>query len=188
MLETAAMAPKAQQFEKHQFRVLFREFRLRVIDLELLSADGDPTKLLGQFASPAARLQLPRLSADHSARRRSHAARTHLDHGTFPHRHHHGRRRPLRRPQLGLGLSRPPRRPRPRPTASAHPDPLPRQTRRLRSIARPSRPCPQRLRRTPLAHALLTRRQRISRRQSAPSPPTGSPSSPPQPSSSALPS
>jgi hypothetical protein len=51
MPETAEMAPKGQQFEKHQFRVLFREFRLRVIDLELLSTDGDPTKLLGQFAA-----------------------------------------------------------------------------------------------------------------------------------------
>jgi len=51
MPETAAIAPEARQFEKHQFRVLFREFRLRVIDLELLSSDGDPTKLLGQFAA-----------------------------------------------------------------------------------------------------------------------------------------
>jgi hypothetical protein len=51
MPETAAIAPESRQFEKHQFRVLFREFRLRVIDLELLSTDGDPTKLLGQFAA-----------------------------------------------------------------------------------------------------------------------------------------
>jgi hypothetical protein len=51
MPETAAIATEARQFEKRQFRVLFREFRLRVIDLELLSADGDPTKLLGQFAT-----------------------------------------------------------------------------------------------------------------------------------------
>ena len=51
MPERTEIAPKAQQFEKHQFRVLFREFRLRVIDLELLSTDGDPTKLLGQFAA-----------------------------------------------------------------------------------------------------------------------------------------
>jgi len=34
-----------------QFRVLYRVFLLRVVDLELLSTDGDPTKLLGQFAS-----------------------------------------------------------------------------------------------------------------------------------------
>jgi len=34
-----------------QFRVLYRVFLLRVVDLELISADGDPTKLLGQFAS-----------------------------------------------------------------------------------------------------------------------------------------
>jgi len=34
-----------------QFRVLYRVFMLRVVDFELLSADGDPTKLIGQFAS-----------------------------------------------------------------------------------------------------------------------------------------
>jgi hypothetical protein len=51
MPETAAITLEARQFEKRQFRVRFREFRLRVIDLELLSADGDPTKLLGQFAA-----------------------------------------------------------------------------------------------------------------------------------------
>jgi hypothetical protein len=37
--------------EKLQFRVLYREFLLRVVDLELLSAQGDPTRLLGQFAT-----------------------------------------------------------------------------------------------------------------------------------------
>jgi hypothetical protein len=36
---------------KLQFRVLYRQFLLRVVDLELLSAQGDPTKLLGQFAT-----------------------------------------------------------------------------------------------------------------------------------------
>ncbi len=36
---------------KLQFRTLYRVFLLRVVDLELLSADGDPTKLIGQFAS-----------------------------------------------------------------------------------------------------------------------------------------
>jgi hypothetical protein len=51
MPESAAHTRRAQQFDRHQFHVLFREFRLRVIDLELLSADGDPTKLLGQFAA-----------------------------------------------------------------------------------------------------------------------------------------
>jgi hypothetical protein len=34
-----------------QFRTLYRVFLLRVLDLELLSADGDPTKLIGQFAA-----------------------------------------------------------------------------------------------------------------------------------------
>src|SRR5580692_75191 len=36
-----------------QFRVLYREFLFRMVDLELLSADavGDSNKLLGQFAS-----------------------------------------------------------------------------------------------------------------------------------------
>jgi len=32
------------------FRVLYREFLFRMVDLELLSAQGDTTKLLGQFA------------------------------------------------------------------------------------------------------------------------------------------
>ncbi len=36
---------------KVQFRVLCRVFLLRVIDLEVLSADGDTAKLLGQFAA-----------------------------------------------------------------------------------------------------------------------------------------
>ena len=37
--------------EKLQFRVLYRVFLLRVVDLDTLSADGDPTKLLGQIAA-----------------------------------------------------------------------------------------------------------------------------------------
>ncbi|MBS1820843.1 MAG: hypothetical protein JST61_02515 [Acidobacteria bacterium] len=35
----------------YQFRVLYRVFLLRVIDLEILSADGDPSRLMGQFAA-----------------------------------------------------------------------------------------------------------------------------------------
>ena len=34
-----------------QFHVIYRVFLLRVVDLELLSADGDPVKLLGQLAA-----------------------------------------------------------------------------------------------------------------------------------------
>jgi hypothetical protein len=34
-----------------QFRVLHRVFLLRIVDLELMSSDADPTKLIGQFAS-----------------------------------------------------------------------------------------------------------------------------------------
>ena len=34
-----------------QLRVLYRVFLLRVIDLELLASDGDPSRLMGQFAS-----------------------------------------------------------------------------------------------------------------------------------------
>jgi hypothetical protein len=34
-----------------QFRVLYHVFLLRVIDLELLASDGDPSRLMGQFAS-----------------------------------------------------------------------------------------------------------------------------------------
>jgi hypothetical protein len=33
------------------FRVLYRVFLLRLIDLEILSADGDPSRLMGQFAT-----------------------------------------------------------------------------------------------------------------------------------------
>jgi hypothetical protein len=38
---------------KLQFRVLYREFLFRMVDLELLSAHalGDSNRLLGQFAS-----------------------------------------------------------------------------------------------------------------------------------------
>jgi hypothetical protein len=36
---------------QRQFIVIYRVFLLRVVDLELLSADGDVTKLLGQFAA-----------------------------------------------------------------------------------------------------------------------------------------
>ena len=36
---------------RQQFRILYREFFLRTIDLELLAPQGDTTKLLGQFAA-----------------------------------------------------------------------------------------------------------------------------------------
>jgi hypothetical protein len=36
---------------KLQFRTLYRVFLLRVVDLDLLSTDGDPTRLIGQFAT-----------------------------------------------------------------------------------------------------------------------------------------
>ena len=35
---------------KLQFRVLYRQFLFRMVDLELISAQGDISKLLGQFA------------------------------------------------------------------------------------------------------------------------------------------
>jgi hypothetical protein len=34
-----------------QFRILFRLFLLRIVDLEIVAAEGDPVKLLGQFAA-----------------------------------------------------------------------------------------------------------------------------------------
>lgn len=37
--------------ERRQFRILYKAFLLRVVDLELLSADADTTRLLGQFAA-----------------------------------------------------------------------------------------------------------------------------------------
>ena len=42
---------KADAVTKLQFRVLFKVFLLRVIDLELLSEESDSAKLLGQFAA-----------------------------------------------------------------------------------------------------------------------------------------
>ena len=36
---------------KVQFRTLYRVFLLRVVDLELLSADGDPSRLIRQFVT-----------------------------------------------------------------------------------------------------------------------------------------
>src|SRR5215472_4637324 len=36
---------------KLQFRMLYREFLFRIVDLELLAPQGDITKLLGQFAA-----------------------------------------------------------------------------------------------------------------------------------------
>jgi hypothetical protein len=42
---------KRSQLIQRQFIVLYRVFLLRVVDLEILSADGDVTKLLGQFAA-----------------------------------------------------------------------------------------------------------------------------------------
>lgn len=42
---------KPINMEKRQFRILYKAFLLRVVDLELLSADADTTRLLGQFAA-----------------------------------------------------------------------------------------------------------------------------------------
>ena len=42
---------KPHDLEKRQFLVLYRSFLMRVIDLELLSADADTARLLGQFAA-----------------------------------------------------------------------------------------------------------------------------------------
>jgi hypothetical protein len=42
---------KRNDGEKRQFLVLYRSFLMRVIDLELLSADADTARLLGQFAA-----------------------------------------------------------------------------------------------------------------------------------------
>ena len=36
---------------KTQFRVLYRQFLFRLVDLDLLSTQGEISKLLGQFAS-----------------------------------------------------------------------------------------------------------------------------------------
>jgi hypothetical protein len=40
------------------FRVLFRVFLLRIVDLEIVAAEGDPVKLLGQFAALFAAISL----------------------------------------------------------------------------------------------------------------------------------
>jgi len=41
-----------------QFRILYRVFLMRVVDLELLSKDGDPARLLGQLAALLAGISL----------------------------------------------------------------------------------------------------------------------------------
>ena len=43
---------------KSQFRVLYGVFLMRVIDLELLSADADPSKLIGQFVTTFSSISL----------------------------------------------------------------------------------------------------------------------------------
>jgi hypothetical protein len=43
--------PSDWALRKLQFRTLYRVFLLRIVDLELLSADGDLSRLLGQFVS-----------------------------------------------------------------------------------------------------------------------------------------
>lgn len=43
---------------RFQFRVLYRIFLMRAVDLEVLSADGDPAKLLGQIAALLAGVSL----------------------------------------------------------------------------------------------------------------------------------
>lgn len=43
--------PESDYTAKTQFRVLYREFLFRTVDLELLSPQGDMSKLLGQFAA-----------------------------------------------------------------------------------------------------------------------------------------
>ena len=45
------MTPGWGSGERTQFRVLYREFLFRVIDLEVLAPQGDISKLLGQFAA-----------------------------------------------------------------------------------------------------------------------------------------
>jgi len=47
-----------KQTEPTQFRVLFREFLFRIVDLEVLSSQADVAKLLGQFAALLAALSL----------------------------------------------------------------------------------------------------------------------------------
>ncbi len=44
------------KMERRQFRVLYREFLFRIVDLEILSSRSDVTKLLGQFAAMLAAL------------------------------------------------------------------------------------------------------------------------------------
>jgi hypothetical protein len=42
---------KPVNIDKRQFCILYKGFLLRVIDLELLSADADTSRMLGQFAA-----------------------------------------------------------------------------------------------------------------------------------------
>jgi hypothetical protein len=43
--------PEISQEERLQFRVLYQQFLLRVIDLDALSVQGNTTELLGKFAA-----------------------------------------------------------------------------------------------------------------------------------------
>src|SRR5580704_18293579 len=43
--------PDSWALRKLQFLTLYRVFLFRVVDLDLLSTDGDPTRLIGQFAT-----------------------------------------------------------------------------------------------------------------------------------------
>lgn len=55
-LTPQALLNKLSDYLPFKFRVLYRVFLLRVIDLELLSQDGDTSRLMGQFAAVFASL------------------------------------------------------------------------------------------------------------------------------------
>ncbi len=97
--------------ERLQFRVLYREFLFRMVDLELLSAEarGDMSKLFGQFASLLIFVSLGLTIIGVGAGRPMRAAATSsllLEFRTFSDRNHDVGGWPVRRTQLGLYISR----------------------------------------------------------------------------------
>ena len=101
------------RYEPASIPLLYREFLLRIIDLELIAPQGDMSKLLGQFAAlliyrePMARAVRRRIA---SASGRALPAVILSWAPTFPHLHHHARGGPVRRAELEFAFPGPPRR------------------------------------------------------------------------------
>src|SRR5438270_4871191 len=96
---------------RQQFRVLYREFLFRMVDLEVLSAQGDIKQLLGQFGSIlisfSAMAALGAMFFDPRHMTPSRAVASLWSHPTLSHRHHNAGDGPFRSAELGFHISRP---------------------------------------------------------------------------------